>query len=285
MNGSSVCQLFPIMGEIDCFHRSSIEGWLEKTIPYHRHDAYEIFLFIRGDTNNYVEQACYRLAHGDLIIMNPDELHRVVCSDLHVYERICINIKKTVIEKLSSERTNLFECFEMRPYGEKKIIRLSKDQINHYVRLADDIENLLHNSVYGSDVLVKAYLSQLLVLINSLYKDSTYKPTNIMSDLIRDTMLYIKNHIEEPIYLDHLSKHFYLNGTYISREFKKYTGLTLRSYILGERIAQSKSLLCEGKNVSEACFLAGFSDYSNFIRSFTKIVGVSPGIYKKSAGL
>ncbi len=38
----------------------------------------------------------------------------------------------------------------------------------------------------------------------------------------------------------------------------------------------------DGKNVSDACLMSGFNDYSNFIRSFKKKTGISPGHYAKT---
>ncbi len=274
-------QYFPISGGIYCYHKCTKENWEEPKMPYHRHDAYEIFLFMKGYTSNYVEHACYHLAHGDILIINPNELHRVVSLDNQVYERAFININKNVIENLSTDNTNLMECFKANSQGERKIIRLTSDQINQFVKLIHYVEHYFQSQEYGSDVLINAHLTQLLVMINLAYKGTAYTAPNVMSELIRDTMLFIKEHIEEPIYLEKLSKQFCLSSTLISREFKKYTGLTLRTYILGERIAHSKNLLLEGKNVSDACYLSGFSDYANYIRSFTKIVGIPPGQYKK----
>ncbi|WP_159413111.1 helix-turn-helix transcriptional regulator [Ruminiclostridium josui] len=57
--------------------------------------------------------------------------------------------------------------------------------------------------------------------------------------------------------------------------------MTLREYILDRRIEEAKRLLSNGENVSEACCKSGFSNYSNFIRSFTKLVGISPGKYMR----
>ncbi len=277
-------QLVPVNKPVQCFHRYSREGWTAQTFPYHRHNAYEILLFLRGDIHYYVEQACYYLSHGDMILINPDELHRAVCFDEKIYERICFHIKQSVIDRLSSAKTNLLECFESHPRGEKKIIHLNNEQIKQIVLIAHELEHCLANDGYGNDILADALTSQLLVAINTSYQGSAHQRVNIMPDLIREMMLCIKEHIDEPIYLEHLEKHFFLSGTYLSREFKKYTGLTLRSYILEERITQSKALLSEGKNVSEACYQSGFSDYSNFIRSFKKTVGISPGQYKKTVG-
>ena len=102
-------------------------------------------------------------------------------------------------------------------------------------------------------------------------------------ELVCDVKNYIFDHLTEQISLDDLSRQFYFNGKYISAMFKKYTGMTIRAYILDQRITLSKRLLREGSNVSEACYHSGFLDYTNFIRSFTRAVGMSPGKYSRCA--
>ncbi|MDT0122849.1 helix-turn-helix domain-containing protein [Paenibacillus sp. RRE4] len=34
-------------------------------------------------------------------------------------------------------------------------------------------------------------------------------------------------------------------------------------------------------SITDACYRSGFGDYANFIRSFTKIVGTSPGKFQR----
>ena len=281
MNNQLNCFFQPINAEIICYHPSTEKECTDQYLPYHRHDAYEIYLFICGNTNMYLEHSCYHLERGDLLVINPSEMHRSVCLNDQIYERIGINLKKSVFDRLSSTQTNLLSCFHSHPLGQKNLIHLSEEQMKHFIRLADNLCQLLNSSQYGDDILVNSYLSQVLVFINTLYKSSNHTADNIMPKLIHNTMIYIEEHLTEEISLEQLSKNFYLNGTYISRQFKKHTGLSIRSYILAQRIALAKALLSEGKNVSEACYLSGFYDYANFIRSFSKSVGISPGQYKR----
>ena len=48
--------------------------------------------------------------------------------------------------------------------------------------------------------------------------------------------------------------------------------------------AMAQALLARGESVSAAGEAAGFSDYANFIRSFKKQTGMSPGQYRKKYG-
>lgn len=263
----------------DVFYNHKLTN-CNQTFPYHRHDAYEIYLFIRGDINHYLEYTCYHLEPGDLIIINPQEMHRTVTLKEQHYERISINIKQDVLKRLSTPSTDLAHCFDSRPIGKNNLVHLSLEQMIHFHSITDNLENALKSKEYGQDVLVNCYLSQLLLFIDSCYRQSTFSRSNIMPPLIHNIMVYIDEHLTEDITLQQLSNIFYLNGTYISRLFKKHTALTLRSYLLDRKVTYAKRLLSEGKSVSETCYEAGFCDYTNFIRSFTKSAGMSPGKYR-----
>ena len=73
-----------------------------------------------------------------------------------------------------------------------------------------------------------------------------------------------------------LAASFFLSESYICRIFKQATGTTINQYITAKRISRAKILLAEGRTVTEACSLCGFGDYSNFLKSFTRAVGISP---------
>ena len=96
---------------------------------------------------------------------------------------------------------------------------------------------------------------------------------------VDEILSYINTHIQEDLSLDRLSSHFYLSTSYICRIFKAATGTTINKYITAKRITLSKSLLSQGYSVNEACETCGFNDYSNYLKAFTRAVGVSPKKY------
>lgn len=248
---------------------------------YHRHNAYEIFLFLKGHVHFYVDHRCYPMRRGDLLVISPDEMHRTLILDETEYERITINLKKTYVSQLSTVLTNLLSCFDHRPQGTGNIIHLQDDQLNQLLYWTQQIERYASYNIFGADVRTNAAMAHMLVLINQWFQHNTFVPQDIMPELVRKTMQYIDKHITQDITLGILSEEFYMNSTSISRQFKKHTGLTLRSYILGRRIELAKLHLRDGMSITDTCYQSGFSDYANFIRSFTKIVGISPGKYMK----
>ncbi len=252
--------------------------------PFHRHNAYEIYYFMSGNVNLYIEQQCYNLRPGDLVIISPEQLHRIVYLNFQVYERTIINIKHEYIESLSSEKTSLDKCFKFKHIDEFKHIHLNREQREEYMSMINGYNSLMESTEYGNDLKANYEMANILIFINKLFENAeSSQKENVMPELIKNVMDYIQTHLAETITLEMLANEFYLSGKYISSQFKQHTGLTLRTYILDQRIAYAKRLLQNGANVSEACYRSGFSDYANFIRTFTNLVGVSPGKFARES--
>lgn len=248
---------------------------------FHRHDGYELFLFLNGNVNCYVEQQCFHMERGDLLVIRPGQYHRPAMLDHSNYERITLNFRDDVFRHFSTGSTDLSSIFREPSKDKVCFIHLSDEQLQQFLTLTTKIEKLLDSEEFGTDILIQACLAQLFVLINQAFRTTGQQTSNIMPKLIRNLLRYIDSNLAEPITLKALEHEFYLSGTHISRQFKKHTGLTLRSYVLERRISYARTLLASDLSITEVCQKSGFSDYANFIRSFTKTVGVSPGKYAK----
>lgn len=248
---------------------------------FHRHEGYEIYLFLKGNVNCYVEHQCYHMERGDLLVIRPGQYHRPAMLDHSNYERITLNFQESVLQHFSTDKTDLSAIFREPSKDKVCFVHLSEEQLHRYLTLIEKMKHLLDSEEFGSDVLIQSCLIRLFVLINQAFLTTGEQTSNIMPKLIRDLLRYIDANLAEPITLQTLEHEFYLNGTYISRQFKKHTGLTLRNYLLERRISYARTLLDSDLSITEVCHKSGFSDYANFIRSFTKTVGVSPGKYAK----
>lgn len=102
-----------------------------------------------------------------------------------------------------------------------------------------------------------------------------------MPDSVVHIMQYIDNHLEETVNFSRMAEKFGIPLGALREEFRNHTGLTLREYLLERKIVNAKNLLKNGASVTDACFASGFNDYANFIRSFKKKEGISPGKYSK----
>jgi two-component system response regulator YesN len=96
-------------------------------------------------------------------------------------------------------------------------------------------------------------------------------------ELIRE---YTNAHAAESLTLQSLCGHFGISQTYMSRLFRKYTGLSFINYLTSLRIEKAKGyLLNKNTIIKDAAALAGFNDQFYFSRVFRSVTGQSPSEY------
>lgn len=117
------------------------------------------------------------------------------------------------------------------------------------------------------------------IFYNKSTADNLLTDTAAYHTQVDDILTFINQNIDSQLSIDDLSAHFYLSSSYLCRIFKAATGTTINKYITAKRITVAKSLLTTGYSVTETCELCGFNDYSNFLKAFTKAVGISPKKY------
>ena len=252
-------------------------------IDLHFHDACEIYYLLSGDINYFVEKRVYPIKYGDLMITNNHEVHKPTFQSNKTYERIYLLFDPIVAQSLSTPDFNLLNCFMDRPIGEQNRISLDKNQNDEILKLFHKIDYADKSPDNGGNILKLSYFAELLVFINRAFKNikSFDKHPNVPEKLI-PILNYIDDNLERDLSLELLEHKFFISRFHLSRLFKINTGISIHEYIILKRITKAKKLLSDGSNATDACILSGFNDYSNFIRIFKHIVGITPGQYKKS---
>jgi len=93
---------------------------------------------------------------------------------------------------------------------------------------------------------------------------------------------YIHEHLDDSLPLGAVAHEAGLSESHFCRLFKEATGLTLTDYVNRCRIERAKKeLLKPEKRVSEIAFEVGYQSLSQFNRSFARIAGSSPTIWRR----
>ena len=255
----------------------------EKAMEMHIHDCYEVYFSISGGKQFLIDNQVYDIAPGDLFIINQFDSHYLTQIDSELHERIVIMIDPEYMKTISSPETDLDACFRNRSDTFSHKISLTPEQQKRFLYF---INKIVTSTGFGHDLLERATFTELFVMINKIVKDresdsETDRPATY-NEQVDSILSYINNNIQYPISIGDLSRQFYISESYICRIFKSATGTTINKYMTARRISIAKSLLAEGIGVSEVCERCGFSDYSNFLKAFTKSVGISPKKYSQN---
>lgn len=246
----------------------------------HFHDFYEIFCFIGGDVDYWIEGSLYHLKPGDILLINPTKLHKPVArEETEKYERIVLWINK---KYLSFIEGGVFEkCFFDAINTGNLILRPSTSEKNQVLSLA----NRFVDEFYGNDFLSKscAYgmLLEFMTLINRIALNSeSLSIKDTTPTFIADILAYIGQNYDKKLSLDELASKFFISKYYLLHEFKKAVGTSVHRYITLKRLGMAYNLLNEGVQPNQVSAMCGFSDYTSFFRAFKNEYGISPAQVK-----
>lgn len=99
---------------------------------------------------------------------------------------------------------------------------------------------------------------------------------------IHELMLYIQQHFSENLSINDLAEQVHMAPSYLSQSFRKVAGVSPHRYILTRRIEAARSLLeGTGLSISAIAHETGFSSQSHLTTTFSKLMGMTPGSYRK----
>lgn len=264
-----------------CEHKTN--SWnTDDTTPYHCHDGYEILVFIGGHASFFVENDGKILELGDIVCCPPGAFHRAMPLQDKAYDRFLIAIPHEQLEKLNTVNTNLASCF-FRGRASLPLLHPSQNTFQKILSCCRELEQCLAEHIYGWDVLCTALLSQILVMLNQ-EKAVLSAPSfsNPIPPLVSEIYDYIDKNFTDTLSVSQLAVHFHHNADYLTRVFQRFSGYTIKQFILLKRISYAKELLQKGHLPNDVCFLCGFQNYSNFSRCFHNHLGLSPRKYQQS---
>lgn len=248
-------------------------------VEVHHHDFYEVYYLLDGQVDYWVDGKMIRMQPGELLLINPQELHRpVLGAEKRNYERIVLWINRDYLENTVSPDGELSRCFNSDSLEHINLIRTTASERSMLTARMSELVREFYSPEYGSRQAAYGLFLQLMVQINRMAQQSSrqQEETGQLSDLVQKTLQYIGDHLAEPITLDNLAALFYVSKYHLSHTFTKETGISIYRYILLRRLMLARQQLLEGEPAGQVSRNCGFSDYTSFYRAFKSEYGISP---------
>lgn len=111
-------------------------------------------------------------------------------------------------------------------------------------------------------------------------------PERVTGGLPAGVLRRVQDHIEvelaDRLSIDDLARDAGLSPYHFSRAFRATTGVTPHRYVLERRIAQAKALLRGSDTpIAQVALCTGFSSQTHLTDCFRRLVGTSPGEYRR----
>ncbi len=237
------------------------------TDKQHTHNSsVEILHVVKGNGTIMVNDRLYPLESNAVYFIPPMLLHHSAPENCETYIRSVVNVSSSYIYTL----TDITGFDGILKKLCKNICTMLDKSDSDFI----DIEFKKLKSEEKSERSI-AFIN----ILSCLSKAETEKYS--LNNQITDIMEYLNKNLTEKITLEDICKEFHISKYYLCHIFKETTGLSIMSYILGQRMALAKNLIINtDKSISEIAISSGFSCFSYFSRMFKKAEGISPSRFR-----
>lgn len=252
----------------------------------HFHPFFEMMIPLSTDVLHLIEGKPYHLQINDIVLLDPSVLHKSIYPKGKPSERIIISF---LFPSHYFGAPDIYKTLLSTFQNPTPIYRFESNLRTKLFDILNDIFNYTHLENYTDNGICRFYIhtkfQEFLYTLFSLQSANIYTNESSYSSIeskVYDITTYIHANYMEELSLESLSARFYINSCYLSHQFKQVTQFSLTSYIQMTRIRNVQyRLISTNEKISDIAYSCGFTSFSQFNRTFRKVVGQSPSEFRK----
>lgn len=233
----------------------------------HCHRDMELLLIDKGNTVMQIAGREVKAGEGDLILVNPYEVHSG--------------------ETLGGSYAHRCICFDLEQLGIPHSGQILSGDIG-YVSAISDTNAVkpyfsacfaaIKDRSAGWEMRAKG---NLLVMFSALTdRIGSAAPTKAQN-FAKAVLDYMEAHFSEEITSKEVAERFSYDHSYFCRKFKTLFSQNFSDFLNGYRILKAKEML-HAHSVSDTATACGFQNISYFSKVFKALVGIPPSSYRKN---
>jgi len=266
------------------WNKSERNSTVRMVFQAHMHNEIEIHQILSGTLFVEINGKSYALNPGDLLIINPYELHQGeipiagITSYAHVvldpwYFTGCCGMAGEDMRRISTGELQF-----------PNVIDASSPLAAEIRTLLCDVHTAFSDAVSGSsgeDCMLAAAAIRLIGTL--LRKIPTIKGGDAVErkiQFIHSIQLYVQQYFRTNLTTEKIAADLGYNKSYFCKLFKQNLGMPFLQYVNEYRIRYA-IIWYRGYPLTEIAGEIGFKDYSYFARVFKKYIGMTPHEYFK----
>ena len=104
-------------------------------------------------------------------------------------------------------------------------------------------------------------------------------------DALQPLLGWLLQHLDQPLQLEDIARQAAMSTRTLSRRFLEQTGTTPLQWLLAQRVRRAQELLeTTALSIEQVATAAGFGSAAAFRDRFSKLVGASPQVYRRTFG-
>ena len=236
-----------------------LENGIDFNFPMHLHSSFELVVVTEGEMHVTVDGETYALCQEEALLIFPNQVHELKTPE-HSCHFLCIFSPKLVqaYSKLFNSKVPVSNKFH--------------PDFNYVERLA-----ALRNT--DSIMSVKGALYSICAQFDNVteYKDKISGDNELLAKIFR----FVETNFSADCSLDALSEFSSYHYMYLSKYFKRCTGISFTEYVNRYRISEACYLLQNSDgSILQTAYDCGFDSLRSFNRNFKNIMGVAPSKYQ-----
>ncbi|MGN8160338.1 helix-turn-helix domain-containing protein [Salinisphaera sp. SWV1] len=261
-------------------------GFPSPLAKWNFHPEYELHLIRHSYGHYMVGDYAGRFGPGNLVLVGPNLPHAWFSDLLH--DDDVIEQRDVVLQFRGEWLESLMRlCPELR-----RVERLIQDTGRGVLFTgadAQDAASRLEAMGHQDDV---ARVSTLIELLGRLARndyrlltspDYHLRHAGVRSEQVDAILQHLHRHFNRHISMTAVARWQGMTPSTFSRFFKQATGDTFVAFVRRLRIDHACRLLLDPRySVADVCFMAGYSNLSNFNRHFRRLTGTTPREYRQS---
>lgn len=267
-----------------------VKPFKQDDMDMHDHDFFELAYVTGGCAIQNLDGQKEQVKKGDYFLIDYSARHGYQkCRDFTLIN--CLFLPEVIDEALEGCRSldELIRTAMIRYYRKafnpnKTANTIFHDHDGRVFSLLSGMQSEYEEKGFGYEEIFRCRLKEILLLMmrEILQQASPYRQEK-KTDQPEDMLIsYIEKNFSRQAVLKHFCEEHHYSVSYISRSFKKKTGITAMQYVQKIRMEKcSELLLGSDLTLAEAAHAVGYDDMKFFNDIFRRTFGVTPGRYRK----
>ena len=265
---------------VDCFHLSEIPGRSISMKEIHATSFYEMFFFMEGSGSVILEGKPLHFKAPAVLLLPPAVPRKWQVKKTP--DCMLVIFEGEFMETFLKDQLFLHRLYYFNNVDSAPLLPLDGKEMDRFRELLLGIKQEIAHLQEDSQQLLRAYLYQLLIIVNRSYsahyklKGHLYKNTEILK--FRGLL---KQHIREKQSVKEYAELLNMNRNRLNHLCQETFGKHATDIIRNELLQACKNeLLTSDKTIAEISYEFNFSAPSNFVRFFKSMTNVSPASYR-----
>lgn len=266
-----------IKGFIDCERVTHQNDYSMSKL--HSHPYFELYFLEDGTRQIIFPDRLFEIRKNQLAVIPPSVMHK---TEGGPYTRSVITIPPKCLSAM--EQDVLMKCAEkgVLTFPQKELINVKKTLDYLFDYFAMDLKQ--QDAAFIQQSLIDYFI---FLLYRNISNDSVSAPEikHTAPPLVLRILAHLEKNYMKNIPLKQLAQTFYMSTVTLHRQFKQYTNLSIKEYLIQLRLNKAKELLRLDKahrlSMNDVAISCGFSSANYFSLMFKKNVGIAPTSYRK----